>query len=64
MKFHLDNMKCGGCAGAVTAAIQSVDPEARVVADPPNRLVQIDTKATSEQIVAALRSAGSPPRAQ
>ncbi len=64
MQFHLDDMTCGGCARTVTKAIQMIDPSARVVTDPPTRLVQVQTSASEEQIVTALREAGFPPRAQ
>ena len=64
MQFHLDDMTCGGCARSVTRAIQSVDANARVVADPPNRLVEVQTSASREQIAATLREAGFPPHEQ
>ena len=62
MQFHVDDMTCGGCARGVTKAIQSVDANAVVATDPPSRLVKIETSAPREQIVAALREAGFPPR--
>jgi copper chaperone len=62
MQLHIDNMTCGGCARTVTRAIQSVDPDARIDTDPPSRLVKVDTAASQEQVVAALREAGFPPR--
>jgi copper chaperone len=62
MQFHIDNMNCGGCARTVTRAIQSVDPDASIDTDPPSRLVKVDTAASQEQVVAALREAGFPPR--
>jgi copper chaperone len=55
-------MTCGGCAHTVTKAIQSVDANANVVTDPPTRLVNIETSASQDQVVAALREAGFPPR--
>ncbi|CAB3634928.1 heavy-metal-associated domain-containing protein [Achromobacter pestifer] len=64
MQFHLDDMTCGGCARTVTKAVQSVDPGATVTADPPTRLIQVDTSASEAQIVTALREAGFPPRAE
>ena len=64
MQFHLDDMTCGGCARGVTRAIQAVDPQASVVADPPSRLVQVQTTASEAQIAEALREAGFPPREQ
>ena len=62
-KFQIDNMACGGCARSVTKAVQSVDATARVVADPPNRQVEVETSASREQLESALREAGFPPRA-
>lgn len=64
MQFHLDGMTCGGCARTVTSAIRAVDPDARVVADPPTRRVEVQTSASEAQVVAALREAGYPPRAR
>ena len=64
MQFHLDNMTCGGCARTVTKAIKMIDPDANVVTDPQVRLVQVQTSASQEQIVSALREAGFPPREQ
>lgn len=62
MQFHIDNMTCGGCARVVTRAIQSVDPDAGIDTDAPSRLVKVETAASLEQVVAALREAGFPPR--
>lgn len=64
MQFHLDDMTCGGCARTVTKAIQLLDPDASVVTDPPARLVKVQTSAFEAEVVAALREAGFPPRAQ
>lgn len=63
MRFHIDNMTCGGCARGVTKAIQSVDPSAEVTADPPSRQVEVKSVAAQAAIEAALREAGFPPRA-
>lgn len=62
MQFHIDGMTCGGCARSVTKAIQEVDPQATVVADPPSRQVKVESTLAPAQIVAALREAGYPPR--
>ncbi|HEY4529221.1 MAG TPA: heavy-metal-associated domain-containing protein [Luteimonas sp.] len=62
MRFHIDDMTCGGCVRGVTRAIQSVDPTARVEADPPGRTVDVASSATREQLEAALTEAGFPPR--
>lgn len=64
MQFHIDDMTCGGCARTVTKAIQMIDPTASVVTDPPTCLVRVQSSASEEQIVTALREAGFPPRAR
>lgn len=64
MQFHIDDMTCGGCARGVTKAIQSVDPAAEVVADPPKRTVQVNSSASRAQLEQALREAGFPPRGE
>lgn len=56
-------MSCGGFARGVTTAIQSVDANAPVAADPPKRTVKVMTSAIRAQIEAALTEAGFPPRA-
>ncbi|CAB5716601.1 Copper chaperone [Delftia tsuruhatensis] len=61
MQFFLEDMTCGGCARSVTKAIKAVDPDARVATDPLTRGVEVQTSATEEQIVTALRQAGYPP---
>ena len=62
MRFQIDNMTCGGCARAVTAAIRGLDPAAKVQADPPARLVEVESERGEAEIRAALTSAGFPPR--
>lgn len=62
MEFHVEGMTCGGCARSVTKAIELVDPQASVQADPASRRVQVQTSASEAQIVAALIDAGFPPR--
>ncbi len=61
MEFHVEGMTCGGCARSVTKAIELVDPQASVQADPASRRVQVQTSASEAQIVAALTDAGFPP---
>jgi copper chaperone len=62
MQFHIDSMTCGGCARAVTAAIQALDPSAVVTADPPARTVRVDSILNEAAIRAVLAAAGFPPR--
>ncbi len=62
MQFQIENMTCGGCARSVTAAIRSLDPGATVRADPPARVVDVESVRSEAEIRAALTSAGFPPR--
>ena len=62
MKLLIANMNCGGCARGVTRSIQAVDANAKVITDPPNRSVKVETTATQQQVVEALTEAGFPPR--
>lgn len=61
LEFHIENMTCDGCARGVTRAIQSVDPDAKVVADPPSRRVLVTSSAPRDQIEQALLDADFPP---
>lgn len=63
MQLHIENMTCGGCVRGVTKAIESVDADAKVTADLPNRRVEVQTSATPEQIEGALQEAGFPTQA-
>lgn len=60
MRFHIETMECGGCARGVTRAIRSVDPEARVEADPASRTVEVGTDQPRARLEAALAEAGFP----
>ena len=60
MELSIENMTCGGCARSVTKAIQSVDPDARVDADPASRAVKLETTATRTAILQGVEEAGYP----
>jgi copper chaperone len=62
MKFHVEDMTCGGCARAVMAAIKALDPAARIEADPPTRTVLVESARPESEIRAVLQQAGFPPR--
>ncbi len=64
MDLTIEGMTCGGCARSVTKTIQSVDPSAKVEADPPTRRVKIETTASSTALLKALEKAGYPAVAQ
>lgn len=60
MELRIEDMTCGGCARSVTKAVQLVDPNARVDADPAARSVKIETTAAQSTILQALEKAGFP----
>ncbi len=62
MTFHLQvpSMACGACAQKITEAIQALDPQAQVAADPKTKLVQVDSQYSLEQIRAVLAAADYP----
>lgn len=63
MKFHIQDMTCGGCATRVTKTVQALDPAATVEADVPAKVVTIQSSVPEAQVVAALTEAGYPPKA-
>ena len=60
MRFHIENMACGGCARGVTRAIQTVDPRAQVEADLAARQVTVRTDQPTAPFLSALAAAGFP----
>ncbi|EKF18359.1 heavy-metal-associated domain-containing protein [Nitratireductor pacificus] len=64
MELKIENMTCGGCARSVTKAIQSVDPNAKVEADPAARIVKVETEASAAAVQTVLDEAGFPATAR
>ena len=60
MEFHIENMTCGGCARSVTKAIETVDPKARVDADPVTKKVSVESALPADAFSRALDDAGYP----
>jgi copper chaperone len=60
LHFYIPNMTCGGCAKSVTNALLSVDPQARIQADPPTREVRLDSGLDENAFLAVLSEAGYP----
>lgn len=61
IEFQIPSMSCGHCVRAITEAVQSVDPVARVVVDLQQHQVQVDSTAPREALVATLTEAGYAP---
>ena len=56
--FTVSDMTCGGCAAAITQAIQRTDPTAVVQADPATKRVAVETGKPAAEIAQAIASAG------
>lgn len=61
LDLTLPDMTCGGCARGVTAAIKTVDADAGLSFDLPNRKVRVTTSASAEVVTRAVTEAGFPP---
>ncbi|MCR9195275.1 MAG: heavy-metal-associated domain-containing protein [Hyphomonas sp.] len=60
MRFHIENMACGGCARSVTKAIQSVDPAAKVATSQETRTIEVASNAPVGELISVLKEAGYP----
>lgn len=63
LKLNLPDMSCGHCAGTVTKAVKSVDPQASVDVDLATKNVTITSSADAKALEAALKEAGYPAHA-
>ena len=58
LQLTVPNMACSACGDTITQAIRSLDPNAKVNADPKTKLVDVETQASETEIKAAITSAG------
>lgn len=58
LRLNIEGMHCGGCAGSVTKAIQTVDPRAQIRIDHAARTVEADTDVDSALVLTAIKDAG------
>lgn len=58
MKFHIENMTCGGCARSVTATVKAVDAAATVAIDLPTKTVTVASSQPAQVFESALAEAG------
>ncbi|ELR96667.1 heavy-metal-associated domain-containing protein [Gloeocapsa sp. PCC 73106] len=58
LQLTVPNMACSACSDTITKAIQVVDPNAIVKADPKTKIVSVDTLATETDIKQAITTAG------
>ena len=56
--FKVDGMTCGGCVGAVTRAVQTVDKDAKVEVDLASKTAKVDSNVSPLQIIDVITNAG------
>ena len=56
--FNVQGMTCGHCEKAVTKAVQSVDPQAKVTIDRPAGKVEVQSSQPREAIAHAIAEEG------
>ncbi|MPT60862.1 copper chaperone [Burkholderia pseudomallei] len=61
MKLEVKDMSCGGCANAITQAIQTADSSARVSVDVASKVVDVGSALGIERVVAIIEAAGFHP---
>lgn len=59
-QLQVEGMSCNHCVGAVNKSIREVDASARVEVDLSTQQIRVDTKASLEELSAALEDAGYP----
>ena len=62
--FHIPDMTCGGCARAITAAVQEADPAATLSVDLSGHLVAVTSTQPAAAFAEAIRGAGFTPEAR
>lgn len=58
LQFQVEGMSCNHCVGAITRAVQAVDPSARVTADIPGKSVSVETAVATDAVRTAIVGAG------
>ena len=58
LDFQVEGMTCGHCERAVSRAVQSVDPAARVTVDRANDRVVVESAADAAAVQRAIEAEG------
>jgi copper chaperone len=64
MKFLIEDMTCGHCAGRITKAIVATDTSADVRIDLASKIATITTRAGADEIAGTIVAAGYTPQLQ
>mgnify|MGYP001199900330 CR=1 FL=1 len=60
IQFQVEGMSCNHCIGAITRAVQAVDPAAHVAADVSTQSVKVESGADRQALQKAIEEAGYP----
>ena len=60
LTLKVSGMTCGGCINAVTRAVQSQDPQAKVQADLATQIVNLETTLSATEASQLITDAGFP----
>jgi len=63
LEFHVEDMTCGHCAGAITKAVQQAVPQATVQVDLDSHTVRVQGAPDAQAVAAAISEAGYTPTA-
>jgi copper chaperone len=58
LTFTVPDLACGACADKIGQAIHSIDPQAKIAADPQTKLVQIDSELPATTLETTIINAG------
>ena len=62
LRYQVDDMSCGHCVQAITAAVKGVDPAAQVAIDLQSKSLEVATTAADSAVRDAIREAGYTPK--
>lgn len=60
LQLTVPNLACSACVNNITKAVKTVDPNAKVQAEPKTKLVLVETQADQTAIQDAIAVAGYP----
>ena len=58
MKFHVPDMSCGHCTGAIEKGITAKDPNAEIETDLETHMVTVKTALSQTDVQQAIKDAG------
>ena len=61
LRYQVDDMSCGHCVQAITAAVKGVDPAAEIDIDLQIKSLNVATTATASAVREAIRKVGYSP---